>query len=209
MLEFILFALPWMADPTLTGSLPREVNPTITTCARPAAVVIESKSACASARTNQTERNTTNAWLTRWEIATQDLPDRNRSAREVFRSQIAEAFNEHTGAAAEQLVGRVTADQLNKVFHWRIVESDQEHVCLEAVPRDEFERLFYGSLRISLNSANGNPEELIVIGRNRVPRVVWQPDRVRTDKQIELVHFESDVPPAPVSFIRTADVRIE
>ena len=134
MLEFILIALPWMADPARTGPLPhkdvmqcsnhrsRHVRPVATNEMKPDATIVRP---AAMADANRTDSSTIQTWLRRWENATRSLPDRSRSEQEEFRRRILDSFNEHTDAAAKQFVGRVDERSLTENFDWRIVENNR------------------------------------------------------------------------------------
>jgi hypothetical protein len=209
MLQICLLALPWLADPALSGPTVSGLGLPFATCARPAAMVIKPNPMSAFSVTSDTDSKAINRWLSRWEKATRYTPDRSRSEQEEFRQRIHAEFNEHTLAAVEKLVGHIHLFGLKKEFDWRIVDQNVDAVCLEATPLDELERLFYGSLRVSLDPETGSPIKLVVIGRNQFPRTVWQSEDSQAIDQIELVHFENDVPPAPNSVVRTADVRVE
>lgn len=208
MLEFCLLVLPWMADPAIFERSRSDVTTPLATCVRPAALVFEANTVCALSPRPASDPKLINKWLKRWESATRNVPERSRSERDEFRRQIHENFNEHTLAAAEQLFGQVKANRLNETFDWRIIERTGEQVCLEAIPRDEMERLFYGSLQVSLEAESGIPVQLIIVGRNRNRQIVWQSDR-GLKNEIEMVHFENDVPPAPKTLIKTAEARVK
>ncbi len=208
MLEICLLALSWMADPAaIERSGPNALTP-LATCARPAVLVTEANTVCALTPARQADSPAITTWLRRWERATRNAPERSRSEREEFRRQIHEEFNEHALAAVEQVVGQVKADQLNELFEWRIVERTRDRVCLEATPRDEMERLFYRSLRISLEADTAIPEQLVIVNRNQLRRTVWQADQDSANP-IELVHFENDVPPAPKVLLKTANAQVD
>jgi len=209
MLEFCLLALPWMADPATSRPAKPVLEPLLATCSRPAAMLIEPQSVTASPAIPNADTTTAIHWLKRWETATKNSPDRSRSARDELRRRVHESFNEHALAAVDQFVGPVKANRLNKNFEWRIAEDNRHDVCLEAMPRDETERLFYGALRVSLDTSNWNPLKLVVVGRNQLQRTVWQSEEGTTESNIQLVVFEKDVPPPPKSLVRTADAFVE
>jgi hypothetical protein len=209
MLKLCVLALAWMVEPKTFESTNSELAPPLATCVRPAVMVIEARTSCAQSPASESDSRQVKKWLIRWENGARELPVRSRSEREEFQQRIHETFNEHTLAAAELLVGHVKAKRLNESFEWRIVEKTRREICLEAIPRDEIERLFYGSLRVSLDTETGVPNQLIIIGRNPMARTVWQPNRRWNPNQIELVHFENDVPPAPLTLVRTADARLD
>ncbi len=205
MLKIYLLALPWMVDPAV-GDRNSQM---IATCSRPV-VTVTMPSAVAASRPSQiVDARTISNLLRKWERATRNAPEWSRSQREVFRKQIHEDFNEHSVAAAEQLVGQVNESRLCEMYHWRIVDRTRDCVCLEATPRDDTERLFYAALRVTITTGNWTPEQIVVVGRNQVARVAWLSETVPKKESLQLVRFESDVPPSPSGFLRTANARGE
>ena len=205
MIENYLIAIAWICDPAFVG----KPSMAIATCARPAAGVVQAQQTFAMTSDTFSVTTSPNCWLTHWQNATRFNPERSRSEQEEFRRCAHESLNEHTLAAVELFIGQIQAKKLDELFHWRILHSHFDIVCLEATPRDETEQLFYGALQISLNVNSGCLEKLVVVGRNQVERTVWKTDRLQTANRIELVHFENDVPPSPDSVIRMANSRVE
>ena len=209
MLEICLLALFWMSDPGASAHTGVPATLLQATCVRPVALVSQAGLPCASIISGHTSVCSATDWLERWKNSTNQFPDRSRSEREEFRRSVRDAFNEHAVAAAELLVGRVDVNRLNDTFNWRIIESSHEWTCLEAVPKDDMERLFFRSLRMTLDAKNGVPKQLVIIGRNQPARTVWKDSRIERENSIELVHFENEIPPSPKELIRTADSRVE
>jgi len=209
MFEFSLFALFWAADPAAIQPARYDVVKPFATCIRPAMIVVEPNTVCAVPSPRSLDTRSIAIWLRNWERATRNSPESSRSQREDFRRRIHEEFNEHTAAAVEQFVGHVKESRLTETYDWRIVEQTGEQVCLEAIPRDETERLFYGSLQVMLAADSGTPERLVVVSRNRSLRMVWQSEPRLEDARIHLVNFEDGVPPAPNALVRTADSRVD
>lgn len=214
MLEICLLVLPWMADSANAVDPVTPVRPVVqtdlstATCVRPTASTVDIPVHSATNQPRAASCRTAGEWIERWETAVRHVPYRNRSQREEFRRQVRERFNEHVGDAADQLIGRVRADQLIESFRWQIVETNREHVQLEAIPRDEIERLFIGSLQIRLDIHTGVPDELAVVSRGQRSHTVWS-SKHHQSGQIDLANFEDSVPPPPVVVLRTADVRVE
>lgn len=209
MLEFCLLALPWGVDPAIAVRSNPDSVPPIATCVRPAVMVAEPNTVCSLSMSRIADVPIIEAALQHWEIATKNAPEKSRSDREEFRRKILEEFNEHTAVAVELLAGRIRQRQLLEAFNWRLIEKTAERVHLEAVPKDETERLFYGSLRVSIEPDKGVLDQLIVVTRNHSHRIVWQAERPDKRNRIQLVRFENAVPPSPKSLLRTADSRVD
>lgn len=202
-----LLALSWLAEPAGSPSVPSECPTVIPTCIKPAAASVEASIPCATKPDSASGSFSPKPWLSVWECATREIPDRGRSQRDEFRRQLRETFNEHILAAAEQLTGRVTARQLEQNFTWRVVSCYHDTVTLEGVPRDELEQLFYASIQVRQSTRTGMPEQLLIVNRNQPPRTVWQASPLQAENPIQLVRYENGVPPAPSATIRTANVR--
>lgn len=209
MLELFLLALPWMADPAYPSGPTSSVSTSLATCSRPIISVIKPEPISASASTGAIDPAIISRCLQSWELTSRDCLDRSRSEQDEFRRRIHESFNEHTLAAAERLIGRVDASDLKDRFAWRVVSQDLDEICLEAVAKDELERLFYSSVRIWLSAMQGDLQKIVVIGRNQSQATVWQCESPAQKTEIQLVHFENHVPPPPNSIVRTANVRLD
>ena len=209
MLEFCLLALPWVIDPALVQRTGREIAAPMATCVRPAMMVVEPNLVCASSKIHLSEMSAVSNCLRRWEHATTQTPERSRSQREDFRRRMQEDFNEHTAAAIEQLMGRVHEKSLTAIHEWQFVERTGDCIFLEAIPKDETERLFYGSLRVSIVAESGILEQLTVVDRNHSHRIAWRSERPVKDERIQLVRFENGIPPAPNAPLRTANLRVD
>lgn len=193
MLAFYLLTILWNSDPA-TIDQSEKTAASLTTCVRQLAKAAEPISTCAFTDLAAVNRSP-GRWLTQWELAVQSKEDWNRSQREAFRRRLRADFNQHTVTALDQLVGQIDAKQLSEAFRWRVVEQTCGQVCLEAVPCDELEGLFYASVRVWLRTDDGCPAQFIVFGRDGRSRTAWrihQPPKI-----VQLVQFESAVPPAP------------
>jgi hypothetical protein len=209
MLEFCLLALPWAVDQTSVKRIGRDSDAPLITCARPEARMPLPSAVHAMTASLAAPADEIGTWLSKWERATRRVPERGRSQREEFRRSIHQQFNEHTAAAAERLVGHVNAESLREAYDWRIVERTRDRVCLEGIPQDETDRLFYGSLRVVLHAGSGRPHELAVVARNEHLRTVWRRDRPVDADPIQLAGYESDIPPAPKPLPGTVSMRFD
>jgi hypothetical protein len=203
MLILFMLALPWMADPAASDqAVQRPKAIPVATCSRPPIQITQPPTVSALSPTEIADALTIATLLRRWERSVQDNPEWSRSQREEFRRRMQQQFN-------EQLIGHVKRDTLCKVYDWRIVDHSPEQICLEATPRDETERLFYGSVRVWLDAENAIPERIAIVSRNQVHRIAWQSENTRRHESIQLVHFEDDVPPSPRTLLRTANARVD
>jgi hypothetical protein len=134
-----------------------------------------------------------------WEAASkqQDVP--SRSQRENLRLRVSTSLNGHAAIAAEKLVGTVAAAQLQEQFNWRLIEQAGRQVCLEASPKDETERLFFGSIRVWLDPSSWRIEKLQVADRQGTTRVGWLVEPVITTAAYvsTAAAVDDGIPPAP------------
>jgi hypothetical protein len=209
MLEFGLFFLTWQLDPARVNGSNGNGSATITTCVRPHARTVEPDADHSTLFTRADDVDGIMPWLKKWEQLTSGHPTWNRSRKEEFRRSIQREINEHTAFAAEQLVGHVSSDTLIETYQWKVVDRTETRVTLEAIPRDETDRLFYRSFRISLNVGEGVPDQIVVVCRNEQQRIVWQSSQPSDADRIQLVNYRDDAPPAPKRLIKTADSRID
>ena len=91
-----------------------------------------------------------------WETSSNELDERSASSRQSLRLNVTKELNGHAALAIDQLSGRVRAAQLEEQFSWTMTENLDGQVCLEARSKDETEHLFYGSIRVWLDS--GRPD---------------------------------------------------
>lgn len=208
MLKICLLVLPWMAETAMPVESAIPTGISAATCVRPVASVVDvpAHRAIISGRTVTT--STADEWLLCWEIASRRSPDQNRSQRENFRRLVREQFNEHVVDTADRLTGRIDSEQLREAYRWQVIDSNSDCVRLAAIPQDDIDRLFVGTVYVRISSRSGDLTELTVAGRDRQPQLIWRSVR-QSAGEIELAHFEDSVPPAPVVLLRTADVRTE
>jgi len=207
MLEYCFLSLGWNLDPVGVDRPFRNGSRTILTCSQPIAKVVEREPVYASSPNRRSDPLEVAWWLKRWEQFTSEFPQLSRSKSEELNRTIQQEFNEHTAAATVQLVGPVRVDRLTDIYDWTIAERNDERIILEATPRDEMDRLFYRSLRISLTQEDGSPVQISVTGRNLRQQIVWKSDAVMTSDSIRLVRFEEAIPPTPKPLVRTANLR--
>ena len=207
MLELCLLTLPWVFDPTNAGAAPKSVSRSISTCAQVTAHRVIPNPVTAELDPAMTTDEELSRRLRQWEVATRDAAEWSRSQREEFRRLTRKNFNEHTATAAEQLIGSVAADWLKEKYSFQVLERSSQQIRLEAVPRDETEQLFYGSLRISLSTISGNLEKLVVVQRNQQQKVAWLAEPESITDVIQLVRFDQEIPPSPPALLQTADRR--
>jgi hypothetical protein len=209
MLDICFVLLMWNVDPLAADRPTPIVAQPVATCMRPSAQVTKPDSAHASIWHPISESLEITRYLKRWEQSTAIQPEWSRSQHDEFRRMIVWEFNEHTAAATAQFIGPIRSDVLGTVFDWTIVMRTNAVITLEAVPRDEMDRLFYRSVRVSLVVDDGTPREISVIGRNQREYLVWKSEETSTGDRIQLVHFEDEVPPTPKPLVRTADAKFD
>lgn len=213
MLESFLLTIAWGLDPGAIEPGERQATTmSAATIVRPAALLAEPRPSCAFSTMTNAKPILVSTRLKRWEQATQNSPEMTRSQKEEFRRRLHVEFNAHTAAAVEQLLGRIDERRLAELYEWRIAETNGDLVCLEAIPKDSTEQLFYGSLRVWLHAANGTAEKIVVVSRNQIQRIVWRAEGEKDEHDehpVQLVQFEDDVPPAPSETLRTANSRLE
>ena len=190
------------------GAEPVEVN-SLATCTRPAAKLVAPKIEHAAGATRSTDCRQIALWLRRWEQTSKRLSALPGARRDVLRHRAETAMNAHAATALEQLAGSLDVTKLRETFDWTITERTAAFVSLEAVPRDETERLFYGSIQVRLDAADGSLDQLQLTDRQGERRVTWRCERTIETSPIQLVsasdairaQFEllasEDVPPTP------------
>lgn len=144
--------------------------------------------------------------LNRWEQGSHARPACSRFLREEFR-RLNDGVNEHTLTAAELLSGPITARALKDSYSWKIHSITSDQICLEGVPREEMETLFYSSIQVTFRMTESVPEQIVIVGRDPLQRTVWTCDRGAHHEVIALANFvdvESDIPPTPTIVRQTA-----
>ena len=209
MLEIGLFSLAWQIDPMSVGESQRNGSATVSAFIRPQVKAVERDVDHATFLTRTADVDEIASLLKEWEQSTSDQPSWNRSRKEEFRQSIQREFNEHTAVAAEQLAGQVSSDGLSEAYQWKIIDRTDQRLTLEAIPRDETDRLFFRCFRISFNVSEAVPDRIVVVGRNQKQGIVWQSGQRSNANRIQLVNHHDDVPPAPMRLITTADSRID
>lgn len=209
MLEYCFLPLSWNVDPVGMDRSNRNVSRTISTCTQPVARVVERETLSASLPRQLSVALEIAWWLKRWERSTSERPEPSRSHQEDLCRTIQQELNLHAATATLQLIGPVRADRLTDLYDWTIAEQNNERIILEAIPRDEMDRLFYRALRVSLAQDDGTPEQINVIRRNQQSQIVWKSNEHANGDVIRVVHFEEDLPPPPEPLVRTANLQID
>ncbi len=134
-----------------------------------------------------------------WEWASKQHEVPTRTQRENRHLSVSTSLNGHAAIAVEQLAGVIVASRLREQFEWRLIEQAGKQLCVEAVPRDETERLFFRSIRVWLNPSSWRIEQLQAIDRHGVQRVNWLAEPViATASYVSTVAAVDDViPPSP------------
>lgn len=162
------------------------------TCVRPVPHVVAASSHCAATVAKMTDCREIVALLHRWERTVGRIPEPSRAQRDRLRHEVSSAVNGHAAIASKSLVGRIDVNRLMNAFDWTITERREGRVCLQAVPRDETEQLFYRSLSVWLDPQTGSPERLAVCDRQGGMREAWQFHS--TMPSIQLVSLIEDAP---------------
>lgn len=206
MLEFCLITMLWNIDSTvLNGPTTHSLN-AVATCIRPAGHVALPATAGNLLPPERLPAAEPKDWLDRWEQTSSEM-SWSRSRREEFRRTIQSEFNEHTAVAAEGFIGKIDARRLLENYDWAIAEEIEEELILEAIPRDEMERLFLRSFHVRLSTTDGSPQQLWVTGRNQPRQTIWTVESPANRHEIQLIQFE-DVPPLPATVSRTGDASV-
>ena len=146
----------------------------LATCVRPVAKLAAPKIVHVAGATRSTDCHQIALWLRRWEQTSKRLSALSNSRRDVLRHRAETAMNAHAATALEQLAGSLDVTKLRETFAWTITERTASFVSLEAVPRDETERLFYGSIQVRLDAADGSLDQLQLTDRQGERRVTWR-----------------------------------
>ncbi|WP_010586345.1 hypothetical protein [Schlesneria paludicola] len=215
MLDACLLALICLADPSVanfdaSNAIVNGMVPS-PTCARPIALMFEIRASCAAASIRPLKNSAVDAYLNRWEQGSRERPVCSRFLREEFR-RLNDGVNEHTLTAAEVLSGPVTAKALHESYSWQIHSISSDRICLEGVPREAMESLFYRSIQVTFQMTESVPEQIVILGRDSQQRTVWNWDRVTSQETVafaNFINFESEVPPAPTAIRQTASRVLE
>lgn len=113
------------------------------------------------------------ALMNRWEAVATRNSVPWRAEREILRFHVSNRFNGHAATAMERFLGQIDARQLRESHDWQIVETANWETCLQAVARDETDRLFYGSIRVWLNTASAQLARMQAFDRHGEPTAQW------------------------------------
>lgn len=138
------------------------------------------------------------ALMTRWEtVATRNTVPW-RAEREILRFHVTNRFNGHAATAMERILGQIDVRQLRESHDWQIVDTVNWETCLQAIPKDETERLFYGSIRVWLNTASAQLVRLQAFDRHGEPTAHWSaPETNDLAAVLPGVLGDDGIPPAP------------
>ena len=180
MFDSLLFVLSTLgAEPA--GPMP------LVTCARPVAKLVVPKIEHVAGATRSTDCHQIALWLRRWEQSARRRPVLSAARRDVLRHRVETSANAHAAMAIELMTSPLDITRLRESFVWTITDHDAGNVCLEATPRDETERLFYGSIRVSLDETDGALKQLQVADRSGETRFAWRNDIAPESSPIQFV----------------------
>lgn len=168
----------------------------LATCARPLAKLIEPKIEHAAGATRSSDCHLILSWLRRWESAAHHDPALSTARRDVLRYRIETHTNAHAATALELMIGPIDVLRLRESFVWTILDREAGRVHLEASPRDETEQLFYASIRIDLNEADGSLNQLQIVSRSGETCFAWKNDIAHETPLIQLVSVTDNALPA-------------
>ena len=176
-LLYVLFTL---------GAVPAGTMPLVT-CARPVAQLVAPKIEHVAGATRSTDCHQIALWLRRWEQTVRRRPALSAARRDVLRHRIETNANAHAAMALERMTGPLDVTRLRESFVWTITDREAGQVQLEATPRDETERLFYGSIRVWLDETDGALNQLQVTDRSGETRFVWRNNVAPESSPIQFV----------------------
>jgi hypothetical protein len=138
------------------------------------------------------------ALMSRWEkVATRNTVPW-RAEREILRFHVTNRSNGHAATAMERFLGQIDVRQLRESHDWQIVETANWETCLHATPKDETDRLFYGSIRVWLNTASAQLVRLQAFDRHGEPTAHWSaPEANDLAAVLPGVLGDDGIPPAP------------
>ena len=131
--------------------------------------------------------------LGKWAAASKLQQAPSRSQREILRLIVSTSLNGHAAMAIEKLAGHVDAGQLKDQFQWTVTETRDDRIGLEAIPKDDTERLFYRSIRVWLNSSNGRLANLQATDRRGHVCANWRIEEPSTEPRVTTVGFQTTV----------------
>lgn len=165
----------------------------LATCARPVAKLAAPKIEHVAGAARSTDCHQIALWLRRWEQAARRRPALSAARRDVLRHKVETDANAHAAAALELMAGPLDVTRLRELFAWSITDRDVGRIKLEAIPRDDTERLFYASIRVWLDENDGALNQLQVTARSGETRFVWRNDVAPESSPIQLVSAVEEV----------------
>ena len=180
----------------------------LATCVRPVAKLVAPKIEHAAGATRSTDCHQIALWLRQWEQTARRRPALSAARRDALRHRVETRANAHAATALELMTGPLDIAKLRESFVWTITDRDVGRVQLEATPRDETERLFYGSIRVWLDEADGALNQLQVTDRVGETRFAWKNEFTPEPSRIRLVSateeagspFMGDELPSPSAY---------
>ena len=138
------------------------------------------------------------AWLKRWELTSQQQPRLSERDRTWIERMNANRVSPLARSIAFAFLERVQVADLERRFAWTIDEVTGESCVLQAVPRDETERLFLPALRVSLDPQNCAVIHMAVAGRDQN----WQAITLQDQPPARLTTVTipvAAIPPSPAA----------
>ena len=159
----------------------------LVTCARPVTKLVVPKIEHVAGAARSSDCHQIALWLRRWEQTARHRPALSAARRDVLRHRVETNANAHAARALELMTGPLDITRLRESFAWTITDHNAGHVCLEATPRDETERLFYASIRVWLDETDGALNQLQVTDRFGETRFVWRNNVAPESSPIQFV----------------------
>ncbi len=174
--SLLLLISPFCADPVLPTSAPKVVVPELHHAAvcEPVAVLGD-----------------LDRILDKWEAASKLHEPPSRSQRQILRLIVSTSLNGHAAMAIEKLAGPIDAGQWKDQFHWTITERQDDRIGLEAIPKDDTERLFYRSIRVWLNSSSWRLVHLQATDRRGHVCANWTVEQPSTETRVATAGFQT------------------
>jgi hypothetical protein len=187
----LLLVLPYCSDPDVSGT------PSLTT--RPAAGLVAPAHHSVQLLQSSVVATDLDSILRGWEAAATEQPALSVSQSENLNWNVTKNLNGHAAIAAAKFQGTFEARQLKNQFELKLLEQPDDRVCVEAIPRDTTEQLFYGSIRVWLNARTLKLDELQVTDRQGAVRVNWPAPANSSIAPVSYVELVEGIPPSPAT----------
>ena len=144
--------------------------------------------------------------MARWAEASiqQGLPA--RSGQDALQLAFEKQINRHAADAATGMLGPINIARLKEQYTWKLTTGAGKPLCLEAIPQDDVDRLFFRSIRVWLDSRS-QVTQIEVASRDGEQQAHWIAGPAMTDREalsIPPLHDAIAAMPA-----RTAKARVE